>query len=85
MGPAVALFSGMLMSSSSSSVSSSSSSTVAFVSLWFLVRLVLVNYGSMIGILVVAGREPGCWFGKGMGEVSGKEQGGGAGKEQWRV
>ena len=41
-GPAVALFSGMLLSSSSSSVSYSSSSTVAVISLLFLVRLVLV-------------------------------------------
>ena len=41
-GPVVALFSGLLMSSSSSSFYSSSSSTVAFISLWFLVRLVLV-------------------------------------------
>ena len=42
LGPAVALFSGMLLSSSSSSVSYSSSSTVAVISLLFLVRLVLV-------------------------------------------
>ena len=41
-GTAVALFSGLLLYSSSSSVSSSSSYTVAFISLWFLVRLVLV-------------------------------------------
>ena len=40
--PAVALFSGLLLSSSSYSVSSSSSSTVAVISLWFMVRLVLV-------------------------------------------
>ena len=31
--------------------------------------------GSVIGMEVVAGREPGCWVGKGLGEVSGKEQG----------
>ena len=42
MGPAVALSSGLLMSSSSSSVSSFSSSTIAFILLWSLVRLVLV-------------------------------------------
>ena len=33
------------------------------------------DYGSVIGMLVVAGREPGCWVGKGLGEVVGKEQG----------
>ena len=42
MGPSVALFYGLLLSSSSSSVSSSSSSTIALISLWYLVRLVLV-------------------------------------------
>ena len=31
--------------------------------------------GSVIGMEVVAGREPGCWVGKGLGEVAGKEQG----------
>ena len=41
-GPAVALFYGLLLSSSYSSVSSSSSFTVAVISLWFLVQLVLV-------------------------------------------
>ena len=51
-GPAVALFSGMLLSSSPSSISSSSSSTVAFISLWFLVWLVLVI---MVLLLV-------CWL-----------------------
>ena len=30
---------------------------------------------SAIGIEVVAGREPGCWVDKGVGEVSVKEQG----------
>ena len=29
----------------------------------------------VIGIEVVAGREPGCLVGKGLGEVDGKEQG----------
>ena len=41
-GLAVAFFSGLLLSSSSSYFSSSSSSTPAFISLWFLVWLVLV-------------------------------------------
>ena len=41
-GPAVALISGMLLSSSSS-VSSPSLSTITVISLWFLVRLVLVT------------------------------------------
>ena len=41
-GPAVAFFSGLLLSSSSSSVSSSSLSTVPVVPLWFILRLVLV-------------------------------------------
>ena len=40
---------------------------------------------SVIGMKVVAGREHGCWVGKGLGEVAGKEQGGVAGKEQGRV
>ena len=42
-------------------------------------------YGSMIGMLVVAGKEPGCWVGEGMGEGAGKEQGRVAGKEKGRV
>ena len=33
------------------------------------------NYGSVIGMEVVAGRGPGCWVGKGLGGVSGKDQG----------
>ena len=33
------------------------------------------DYGSVIGMDVVSGREPGCWVGKGLGEVAGKEQG----------
>ena len=41
-GLAVALLSGLLLSSASSSVSSSSLSIVAFILLWSLVRLVLV-------------------------------------------
>ena len=35
------------------------------------------DYGSVIGMDVVAGREPVCWVGEGMGEGDGKEQGGG--------
>ena len=30
---------------------------------------------STIGIEVVVGREPGCWFDKGLGEGAGKERG----------
>ena len=41
-GPAVAIFYGLLLPSLSSSVSPSSSSTIAFILLWSLVRLVLV-------------------------------------------
>ena len=33
------------------------------------------DYGSVICMEVLAGREPGCWAGKEMGEVAGKEQG----------
>ena len=33
------------------------------------------DYGYVIGMEGVSGREPGCWVGKGMGEVAGKEQG----------
>ena len=33
------------------------------------------DYGSVIGMEVVAGREPGCWVGKGIGYISGKVQG----------
>ena len=33
------------------------------------------EYGSVIGMEVVAGREIGCWVGKGLGEGDGKEQG----------
>ena len=40
--PTVTLFSWLLLSYSSSSVFSSSSSTISFISLWSLVRLVLV-------------------------------------------
>ena len=40
---------------------------------------------SAIGMYVVAGREPGCWVGKGLREGAGKEQGGVVGKEQGRV
>ena len=36
---------------------------------------------SMIGIEVVAVREPGCWVGKGLVEGAGKEQEGVDGKE----
>ena len=36
----------------------------------------------VIGMEVVAGMEPGCWVGKGLGEGAGKEQGGVVGKEQ---
>ena len=31
--------------------------------------------GSVVGVEVVVGREPGCWVGKGLGESSCKEQG----------
>ena len=31
--------------------------------------------GSVIGMDMVAGREPGCWVGKRLGEVAGKDQG----------
>ena len=33
------------------------------------------DYGYVVGMEVVAGREPGCWVGKGLGEVAGKEKG----------
>ena len=33
------------------------------------------DYGSVIGMKVVASMEPGCWVGKRMGEVDGKEEG----------
>ena len=33
------------------------------------------DYGYVIGLEVVAGKEPGCWVRKGLGEVDGKEQG----------
>ena len=39
----------------------------------------------VIGMDVVAGRDPGCWAGKGLGEGAGKDLGGVAGKEQGRV
>ena len=39
----------------------------------------------MIGMEVVAGREPGCWVGKGLGEGAGKDQGEVDGKDQGRV
>ena len=54
-GPAVALFSGLLLSSSSSSVSSSSSSTIAFILLWSLVRLVLVVVLWLVWRLLLVG------------------------------
>ena len=73
MSPAVALFSRLLLPSSSSFVSSSSSSTTVFISLWYLVRLVLVVVFLFV-VEVVSGREPGCWAGKGLGEGAGKEQ-----------
>ena len=41
-----------------------------------------------IGIEVVVGREPDCWFDKGLGEVAGKEWGEVAGKDQgwvWKM
>ena len=34
-----------------------------------------VDSGSVVGMEVVADREPGCWVGKGLGEASGKDQG----------
>ena len=37
---------------------------------------------SVIGMEVVAGRESGCWVGKGMGEGDGTDQGEVAGKRQ---
>ena len=55
MGPAVALFSGLLLSSSSSYVSSSYSSIVAFISLWSLVRLVLVVVLRLVCMLLLVG------------------------------
>ena len=33
------------------------------------------DFGSVIGMEVVAGRESGCWVGKGLGEVDGNNQG----------
>ena len=83
--PAVALFSGMLLQ--------------ILVLLYFLFLFVYrcVNFvvvfgtvgtggcGSVIGVEVVAGREPGWWVGKGLGEGAGKEQGEVAGKNQGRV
>ena len=33
------------------------------------------DYFSMVGMEVVAGREPGCWVGKELGEADGKGQG----------
>ena len=33
------------------------------------------DYGYVIDMEVVVGREPGCWVGKGLGEVADKEQG----------
>ena len=74
-GPAVALFSGLLMSSLSSYVSYSSLSTVAG---YFVVVSGTVgtgDSGSVVFMEVVSGRKPGCWIGKGLGEASGKEQG----------
>ena len=75
MGTAVALFSGLLLSSSSSYVYSSSSSTDAVISLWFLVRLVLVILVLwlvwrlfLVGSLVVG-------LVRGWGGSAGKEQG----------
>ena len=41
--------------------------------------------GSVVGMEVVAGREPGCWVGKGLGEGAGNEQGEVACKDQGRV
>ena len=43
------------------------------------------DYGSVIGMDVVASREPSYWVGKGLGEGAGKEQGEVSGKEQERV
>ena len=34
-----------------------------------------VDYGSVVGMEVVADREPSCWVGKGLGETDGKEKG----------
>ena len=74
-GPAVALFSGLLPSSLSSHASSSSSSTVAIIPLWFLIRLVLlilvlwlVWRWLLIGSLVVG-------LVRGWGGADGKDQG----------
>ena len=77
-GPAVALFSGLLISSSFSSVSYSSLSTITFVSF----GTVGTGGFSAIGIEVVADMEPGGWFDKGLGEGVGKERGEVAGKYQ---
>ena len=55
MGPAIALLSGVLLSSSSSSVYSSSSFTVAFISLWPLVWLVLVVVLRLVLRLLLVG------------------------------
>ena len=43
------------------------------------------GYGFVIRMEVVAGREPGCWVGKGLGEGAGNEQGEVACKDQGRV
>ena len=55
MGPEVALFSGLLLSSLSSSVSSSSSSTIAVILLWSLVQLVLVVGMRLVWKLLLVG------------------------------
>ena len=55
MGPSVAIFSGLLMSSLYSSVSSSSSSAIAFILLWSLVRLVLVVVLRLVWRLLLVG------------------------------
>ena len=55
---------------------------ILFLLLYRCVRFVVVlvtfgtgDYGSVIGMEVVAGRETGFWVGKGLVEVAGKEQG----------
>ena len=55
MGPAVALLSGLLLSSSSYSVSSSSLSNTVLILLWYLVRLVLVVVLCLVWRLLLVG------------------------------
>ena len=75
MGPAVALFSGLLLSSSSSSVSSFSSSTIPFISLWSLIVLVLVVVLRLVWrVLLVGGLV--VWLVRGWSRVLVRSRGG---------